>query len=175
MDRDIEIVQDVWVETEESTPNHWVGSCRGVVIVVLHEGAHADPRHIQAAARRILRLSRSPVRPIRLLIVWPPSTSKPPSSEVRRAIAEVASACVRHIDRAAGVVLGASFLQALHRSTITGILTVTRSTANARMFASLVEGLRHLVEGDDRLVEALRRFCEARLSEGSAPGEVGAR
>jgi hypothetical protein len=147
------------VRTEDSTAHHWVGTCGTLVMLVLHEGSHADPAHVVAGQRAITSVLRRGHAAVQLLVIWPPTLGKPPSAEVRRAIVD-ASPSGRAIDRAAGVVLGTGFLPAMHRSTVTGILALARLPVVVRMFGTVPEAIAHLVGNDAERLAALTRFCE---------------
>ncbi len=161
---DVEILPEVRVRTEDSTPHHWVGTCGTLVLLVLHEGSHEDPAHVIAGQRAITSVLRRGAATVQLLVVWPPTLGKPPSAEVRRAIVD-ASPSGRAIDRAAGVVLGTGFLPAMHRSAVTGILALARASVAVRIFGTIPDALGHVVVGHDAArLRALTKFCEDHIA-----------
>lgn len=166
---EVEILPEVRVRTEDSTPHHWVGTCGTLVLLVLHEGSQTDPGHVVAGHRAITSVLRRGHAAVQLLVVWPPTLGKPPSAEVRRAIVD-AAVVGRFIDRAAGVVLGTGFMPAIHRSTVTGILALTRPSVAVRIFGTIPDALGHVV-GEAERIAALTRFCEDRVARavGSTP------
>lgn len=167
-----EIAPRTRIRTEESTANHWVGSCETLVMLVLHEGSHADPTHVRTAQRTMVGLLRQGHQTLQLLVVWPPTLGKPPSAEVRRAIVEAAP-IGRSIDRVAGVILGTGFLAAMHRSAVTGIFALTRAPVSPCIVDNVADAVAHVARDDARRAEALTRFCEGRVAHavGPAPSE----
>lgn len=170
----VEILPGVRVRTEDRTAHHWVGTCGTLVMLVLHEGSHADPAHVVAGQRAITSVLRRGHAAVQLLVVWPPTLGKPPSAEVRRAIVD-ASSSGRAIDRAAGVVLGTGFLPAMHRSAVTGILALARASIAVRIFGTVPEAMAHLVEGDAERLRALTTFCEDHIARALGTTEPVAR
>lgn len=152
----VELAPGVPVQVEDASDNHWVGTCGNVLVVVLRAGSHSDPTHIHAVGRALTRAQRSRTK-VRVLVIWPPANGRPPSSEVRDAIA-ASAALTKNIERAAGVVLGTGFAPAVHRSAATGFLALFGTPFERRIVSSIDEGVRFLVE-DATVAQLLAHFC----------------
>lgn len=152
-----------WVlRVEDSTPHHWLAVCGTVVVLVLHTGTEDDPGHVHASARVLMRALRTRAPLHQFLVVFPPTLGKPPSERVRRALVE-ANGAARALDRCAAVILGQGFLPSIHRGAITGVLTVLRSSIDAKVVSTLRDGVAHVVS-DPVAISALTRVCEERVT-----------
>lgn len=151
------------LELEESTENHWIGTCRDVVLVFAYEGSHDDVRHVHTTGRVLERLSRQTGAPVKLLFVLPPQHSKPPDGRVRDALAQGVRRLEKQVSRAAVVVSGTGFGAALHRGAVTGILALIRSKTPVKVVGDVRDGLAHLMEADCGAFQPLLRHCEERV------------
>ncbi|MBM4361254.1 MAG: hypothetical protein FJ104_01145, partial [Deltaproteobacteria bacterium] len=157
---------------EDSTEAHWVGWWRDVVLVVVHEQAHRDARHVEVGAALIERLVRETKRPVRLLAVASPGQTRPPEAQVRQALTNAARQLEGHVGRVAVVVLGTGFGPAIHRGVVAGVTALLRSRLALKVVGTVPEGLAYLREGGepgagDAPLDALARAAE-RLSRGAA-------
>lgn len=153
---------------EERTPNHWVASCRDVVLLVAYEGSSDDVRHIQTTTRVIERVGRELGPTVKLLFVVPPVHAKPPSAEVRSAIVRDfrrISACV---SRGAVVVAGSGFGAAVHRGAATGVLALVRPSFPVTVHRGLSEGLAYLLGSEHEALKPLAQACQRMLDHDAA-------
>jgi hypothetical protein len=152
------------VHVEDSTANHWVGSCGDLVMVFVYEGSADDVRHISTGAELVERLHRERRAPVRLLFALPPHHAKPPSSRVRRAFTQAAKRLEGRVLRAAVVVASRGFGAAIQRGAITGIIAIVRPKVSIKVEAGLREGLRFLLGDNEPVFEPLLKLCEQTLA-----------
>lgn len=153
-----------WIlREEESTENHWVGSCGELVMVFAYEGSHDDVGHVHAGARAVQRVGAELGPKVKLLFVVPPLHGKPPDARVRSAIVEAARRLATHACRAAIVVAGTGFGAAVHRGATTGVLALLRPSFPVKVEADVREGLAFLLGRDHPAYGALAPRCEQRM------------
>jgi hypothetical protein len=148
---------------EESTSNHWVASCRDVVLLVAYEGSSGDVRHIETATRVIERVGEELGPTVKVLFVLPPVHAKPPSAEVRSAVTRDFRRIARYVLRAALVVAGSGFGAAVHRGAATGVLALVRPAFPVKIHRGLEEGLAYLLGSEHEALKPLARCCEPML------------
>jgi len=157
-------VNEAGLEVEESTENHWVATWGTLVVVIAYEGSHADPAHVAAAGRAFLKLHERSGKPVDVLFILPPSHGKPPSSEVRDALAAAIRRLEPNTSRAAIVVTGSGFGSAVHRAVVTGSLTLTRGRKPYKVTSTIREGLEYVLGAQAKELPALLLECERRVS-----------
>lgn len=160
----IELAPGWLIEVEDSTNNHWVGSCGDLMIAFAYQGSHNDLRHVQAIGRCIDRLGKDSKNGVRILFVLPPLHAKPPDEKVRRALVDELRRCAAQISIAAIVVEGTGFGAAIHRGVLTGILGVVRPKFRLVVEGSVRAGLSSLLDSRSAVFRPLLRYCEDRLT-----------
>ncbi|HRI51244.1 MAG TPA: hypothetical protein PLW65_13780 [Pseudomonadota bacterium] len=160
----IELAPGWLIEVEDSTPNHWVGSCRDLVIAFAYPGSHNDLRHVQAIARCIERLGKNSKNGVRILFVLPPLHAKPPDEKVRRALVDEIRKSAAQIAIVVTVVEGTGFGVAIHRGVLTGILAMVRPKFRLVVEGSVRAGLSLLLDSKSAVFQPLLRYCEDRLT-----------
>jgi hypothetical protein len=158
----IELVPGWVVELEESTRNHWVGSCGNIALIFAYEGSHDDVRHVHAMARRVERLGKQSSNGVRLIFALPPLHSKPPDDNVRRELVTGMRRLAPLVSHTAIVVGGTGFGAALHRGVVTGIMAMARPSFRVKVEGSLRAGLGFLLDSESAVFEPLLRYCEDR-------------
>lgn len=166
MTRGTELLPGWPLVVEETTPNHWIASCRDVVLLVAYEGSSDDVRHIETTTRVIERIGRELGPTVKLLFVVPPVHAKPPSAEVRSAIVRDFRRTGRYVLRAAVVVAGSGFGAAVHRGAATGVLALVRPAFPVKVHRDLDEGLASLLGSEHEVLKPLAQRCEQALAHG---------
>jgi hypothetical protein len=148
---------------EEKTANHLIGHCGNVLLVILYEGSHRDPSHVSTCMRLGRRLLKQRPDPLRLVALLPPLHAKPPSAEVRRAIADAVSQLSGYFERGTAIVTGAGFLGAIHRSAVTAVLSLLSTRLPLKVTGSIREGVSFVLPENLVQGEVIARFCEEHL------------
>lgn len=157
------------LEVEDSTANHWVATWGDLVVIIAYEGSHADPSHVLVAGRAFVKVHARSGRPVGVLFILPPGHGKPPSAEVRDALAATIRRLEPNTSRAALVVAGSGFGSAVHRAVITGSLTLFRGRKPYKVTSTIREGLEYLLGAEEAALQALLLACEERLTTAPQP------
>ena len=166
----IELVPGHTLRLYDRTPNHWIGHCGPIMVVVLFDGASDDVSHVSVGQRLSRRLAREFAPKLRLLAVLPPTNARAPSAPLREALIAAARQSHALFDRVSLCVESTGFLGAIHRGAATTILTLARPSVPFRVVGTVQEGARFLAPEHPDLALALARACADVAASMHEPG-----